>query len=240
MNPLRINTFFNDEKGPTEQNLSNKPIYTKVLVTSRKNLKPERTIKLSEEHKKIINNNDLNSMDHNHSTNFESNTPDQLKKIKRIKKIERDFRNYLTNQTNKSSKKKIYANNTKILKDKERIKTMINKEKTNNSNNSLLVTKRKYLIKSDFSWNKSVDSDKKNNTIENMKLKYSKNKAVSDFKIGINIINNNKCNSKNISGCKKLNKEKFENLFLRVENLLNNYQDIINYYQEKEKLNKNK
>ena len=242
MNHYKMNIISNDEKSPFEQNISYKPVYTKVLVTSKKKLKPERITKLSEEHKKNKISNDLNSLNYNHSTNFESNTPEQLKKNKRIEKIENDFRNCLTNQANKSSKRKIYTNNPKFLKEKERVKTMVNKIK---NNNRYFMTKRKYLLKTDFHWNNSVDSQNNNNNIttENMKSKYSKSRVISDFNIGINILNNYKyteSEKKNTSRSKKLNKEKFENLFLRVKNLLNNYENIVKYYQKRDHLSQNK
>lgn len=237
MDVLKIDIKYNNGKSPFEENLSKKPIYTKVLITPKKIMKQERTIKLLEEHKKNINNSILNSINNNKSTNLGSNISEQLRKIKRIEKIEKDFRNYLTNQTSKSINKKVYTNNKKHLQENDRIKKMINKVKINNGT---FAPKHRYLIKTDFCNNNSVDTQKNNITVENMKSKFSKNKDINDFNIGINIIDNNKLNAKNTPRLKKLNKEKFENLFSRVKNLLNNYQNVVKYYQEKDKLNQNK
>ena len=83
--------------------------------------------------------------------------------------------------------------------------------------------------------NKSVYVKKeKNNILKNFdeSLKLKDNKKIE--------INNNIKNETNFNNDNDNIKEKYDFLLEKTRNLLNNYQKIVDYYQEKEKNNKNK
>ena len=234
VNPLNnsVGKLNNDDSKTTKKN-----IYSKIAPPN--SFKNRNTNKISpkifQRYEKTIQSNQMN----NPYTNYNSN----------YSKKSFISSNHLYN-SNTDSNNKLSQNISSSFR--EKIKTtkenLINKSLNNN------IISPKNIINEKIQNNNNNNNKLENNKYKTDSLYIIKHKSVYVKKGKKNILNNYSDGNKKI-GKKSSNdiyinefqlndednfiKEKYDYLLKRTKNLLNNYQQIIDYYQEKEKQNKN-